>query len=147
MPQILLPQMKRLVVLFYIAELYPLFFHASPEGRTGVSSYTGEGRHLGGIIGIPWPGSEAGLGVHVAIIRSFLVVCALFFPALFHALESKILCKLEKMWGESDQQTLDTARRTARANDTGADTAANLMFGGSQSGPGVGKKASFPEVS
>jgi len=27
------------------------------EGRTGVSSYTGEGRHLGGIIGIPWPGS------------------------------------------------------------------------------------------
>ena len=26
------------------------FFHASPEGRTGVSSYTGEGRHLGGII-------------------------------------------------------------------------------------------------
>ena len=55
MPQILLPQMKRLVVLFYIAELYPLFFHASPEGRTGVSSYTGEGRHLGGIIGIPWP--------------------------------------------------------------------------------------------
>ena len=73
MPQILLPQMKRLVVLFYIAELYPLFFHASPEGRTGVSSYTGEGRHLGGIIGIPWPGSEAGLGVHVAIIRSFLV--------------------------------------------------------------------------
>jgi hypothetical protein len=27
------------------------FFHASPEGRTGVSSYTGEGRHLGGIIG------------------------------------------------------------------------------------------------
>ena len=39
-------------------------FHASPEGRTGVSSYTGEGRHLGGVIGIPWPGSEAGLGVH-----------------------------------------------------------------------------------
>jgi len=37
-------------------------FYASPEG-TGVSSYTGEGRHLGGIIGIPWPGSEAGLGV------------------------------------------------------------------------------------
>ena len=34
------------------------FFHASPEGRTGVSSYTGEGRHLGGIIGIPWPGSN-----------------------------------------------------------------------------------------
>jgi len=27
-------------------------FRASPEGRTGVSSYTGEGRHLGGIIGI-----------------------------------------------------------------------------------------------
>ena len=45
---------------------------ASPEGRAGVSSYTGEGRHLGGIIGIPWPGLEAGLGVHVAIIRSFL---------------------------------------------------------------------------
>ena len=40
-----------------------LTFCASPEGRTGVSSYTGEGRHLGGIIGIPWPGSEAGLGV------------------------------------------------------------------------------------
>ena len=38
-------------------------FRASPEGRTGVSSYTGEGRHLGGIIGIPWPGSEAGLGI------------------------------------------------------------------------------------
>ena len=46
----------------------PFFFCASPEGRTGVSSYTGEGRHLGGIIGIPWPGSEAGLGVHVALL-------------------------------------------------------------------------------
>ena len=34
------------------------YFYASPEGRTGVSSYTGEGRHLGGIIGIPWPGSD-----------------------------------------------------------------------------------------
>jgi len=55
---------------------------ASPEGRTGVSSYTGEGRHLGGIIGIPWPGSEAGLGVHVAIIRSFLVVCAAIVAAV-----------------------------------------------------------------
>ena len=58
------------------------FFRASPEGRTGVSSYTGEGRHLGGIIGIPWPGSEAGLGVHVAIIRSFLVVCAAIVAAV-----------------------------------------------------------------
>jgi hypothetical protein len=36
------------------------FFRASPDGRTGVSSYTGEGRHLGGIIGIPWPGSGSG---------------------------------------------------------------------------------------
>ena len=57
-------------------------FRASPEGRTGVSSYTGEGRHLGGIIGIPWPGSEAGLGVHVAIIRSFFVVCAAIVAAV-----------------------------------------------------------------
>jgi hypothetical protein len=32
--------------------------HIGSEERTGVSSYTGEGRHLGGIIGIPWPGSE-----------------------------------------------------------------------------------------
>ena len=47
-----------------------IFFCASSEGRTGVSSYSGEGRHLGGIIGIPWPGSEAGLGVHVAIISN-----------------------------------------------------------------------------
>jgi len=44
-------------------ELSP-FFRASPEGRTGVSSYTGEGRHLGGIIGIPWP------GVHVCGVCS-----------------------------------------------------------------------------
>jgi len=29
-----------------------------------VASYTGEGRHLGGIIRIPWLVSEAGLGVH-----------------------------------------------------------------------------------
>ena len=59
------------------------FFRASPEGRTGVSSYTGEGRHLGGIIGIPWPGSEAGHGVHVvAIIRSFFVVCAAIVTAV-----------------------------------------------------------------
>ena len=57
-------------------------FRASPEGRTGVSSYTGEGRHLGGIIGIPWPGSEAGLGVHVATIRSFFVVCAAIVAAV-----------------------------------------------------------------
>ena len=53
----------------YMELILPLNLHiaithfcASPEGRTGVSSYTGEGRHLGGIIGIPWPGSEAGLG-------------------------------------------------------------------------------------
>ena len=38
-----------------------------------------EGRHLGRIIGIPWPGSKVGLGVHVAIIRSFFVVCAAIF--------------------------------------------------------------------
>jgi len=69
----------------YMELILPLNLHiaithfcASPEGRTGVSSYTGEGRHLGGIIGIPWPGSEAGLGVHVAIIRSFFVVCVFF---------------------------------------------------------------------
>ena len=37
--------------------------------RTGMSSYTGEGCHLGGIIGIPWSGPEAGLGV---LIRAFL---------------------------------------------------------------------------
>jgi hypothetical protein len=53
-----------------------LFFFASPEGRTGISSYKGEGCHLGGIIGIPWPGTEAGLGVHVATICSFFVVFA-----------------------------------------------------------------------
>jgi hypothetical protein len=40
-------------------------FRASPEERIGVSIYTGEGCHLGGIIGIPWSGSEAGFGVHV----------------------------------------------------------------------------------
>ena len=46
----------------YMELILPLNLHiaithfcASPEGRTGVSSYTGEGRHLGGIIGIPWP--------------------------------------------------------------------------------------------
>ena len=33
-------------------------FCASPEGRTCISSYTGEGWHLGGMIGIPWPGSD-----------------------------------------------------------------------------------------
>jgi len=66
-----------------ISEVGGRLFRASPEGRTGVSSYTGEeGRHLGGIIGIPWPGSEAGLGVHVAIIRSFFVVCAAIVAAV-----------------------------------------------------------------
>jgi len=39
---------------------FVLIFRAFLEGRTGVSSYTGEGCHLGGIIRIPWPGSEAG---------------------------------------------------------------------------------------
>jgi hypothetical protein len=50
------------------------FFRASPEGRIVVSIYTGEGCHLGGIIGNPWAGSETGFGVHVAAIRSFFVV-------------------------------------------------------------------------
>jgi hypothetical protein len=64
-------------------QFFFLFLHASPEGRTGViSSYTGEGRHLGGIIVIPWPGSEAGLGVHVAIIRSFLFLWFFLFLLL-----------------------------------------------------------------
>ena len=57
-------------------------FRASPEGRIGVSIYTGEGCHLGGIIGIPWSGSEAGFGVHVAVIRSFFVVFTAVVPAV-----------------------------------------------------------------
>jgi len=57
-------------------------FRASPEGRIGVSIYTGEGCHLGGIIGIPWSGSETGFGVHVAAIRSFFVVFAAVVPAV-----------------------------------------------------------------
>jgi len=36
---------------------FVLIFRASPEGRIGVSSYTWEGCHLGGIKRIPWPGS------------------------------------------------------------------------------------------
>ena len=39
-----------------MTSLICILFRASPEERTGVSSYTEEGRHLGGIIGIPWPG-------------------------------------------------------------------------------------------
>jgi hypothetical protein len=57
-------------------------FRASPEGRIGVSIYTGEWCHLGGIIGIPWSGSEAGFGVHVAVIRSFFVVFTAVVPAV-----------------------------------------------------------------
>jgi hypothetical protein len=38
-----------------------IFFRASPEGRIGVSIYSGEGCHLGSIIGIPWSGSETGI--------------------------------------------------------------------------------------
>ena len=52
----------------------------------GVSIYTGEGCHLGGIIGIPWSGSEAGFGVHVAVIRSFFVVFTAVVPAVGVAL-------------------------------------------------------------
>ena len=48
----------------------------------GVRGYTGEGCHLGGIIGIPWSGSETGFGVHVAAIRSFDVVFAAVVPAV-----------------------------------------------------------------
>ena len=57
-------------------------FRASPEGRIGVSIYTGEWCHLGGIIGIPWSGSETELGVHIAAIRSFLVMFAAEFAAV-----------------------------------------------------------------
>jgi len=39
-------------------------------------------RHLGGIIGIPWPGSDAGLGVHVAAMHSFFVVFAAIVAAV-----------------------------------------------------------------
>ena len=52
------------------------------RGGACVSSYTGEGFHLGGIIGIPWPGSEAGLGVHVATIRSSIAVFAAIVVAV-----------------------------------------------------------------
>jgi len=45
--------MMSLILIFVLFEIDMMIFHASPEGRTGVSSYTGEGRHLGGIIGIP----------------------------------------------------------------------------------------------
>jgi len=58
------------------------FFRASPEGRIGVGIYTGEGCHLGGVIGIPWSGSETGLGVHVAAMRSFFVMFAAVVAAL-----------------------------------------------------------------
>ena len=69
--------------LFYLLPLkYNLFFRASPEGRIGVSIYTGEGCHLGGIIGIPWSGSESGLGVHVAAIRGSFVVFAAVVAAV-----------------------------------------------------------------
>ena len=47
--------MMSLILISVLFEIDMMIFHASPEGRTGVSSYTGEGRHLGGIIGIPWP--------------------------------------------------------------------------------------------
>jgi hypothetical protein len=57
-------------------------FFAPPEGRIGVSCYTGEGCHLGGITGIPWPGSEAGFGVHVAAICSFFAVFAAVVAAV-----------------------------------------------------------------
>jgi hypothetical protein len=39
---------QAMVRIYFFVGTY--IFHASPEGRTGVSSYTGEGRHLGGII-------------------------------------------------------------------------------------------------
>ena len=52
-----------------------LLFRASPEGRIGVSIYTGEGCHLGGIIGIPWAGSETGFGVHVAVMLPYEQGC------------------------------------------------------------------------
>jgi len=55
-------------------------FRASPEGRIGVSIYTGEWCHLGGIIGIPWSGSD------VAVIRSFFVVFTAVVPAVGVAL-------------------------------------------------------------
>ena len=58
------------------------FFRASPEGRIGVGIYTGEGCHLGGVIGIPWSGSETGLGVHVAAMRSFFVMFAAVVAAV-----------------------------------------------------------------
>jgi len=37
-------------------------FFAPPEGRIGVSCYTGEGCHLGGITGIPWPARKPDSG-------------------------------------------------------------------------------------
>ena len=59
------------------------FFAPPPRGGLVLrSSYTGEGRHLGSIVGIPWPGSEAGLGVHVDIIRSYFAVCAAIVAAV-----------------------------------------------------------------
>jgi len=42
-----------------------------------VASYTGEGRHLGGIIRIPWLVSEAGLGVHFFSFFLFLFLFSL----------------------------------------------------------------------
>ena len=59
-----------------------VFFRASPEGRISDCIYTGEGCHLGGIIGIPWSGSESGLGVHVAAIRGSFAVFAAVVAAV-----------------------------------------------------------------
>jgi hypothetical protein len=69
------------------------------------SSYT-EGCHLGGIIGIPWPGSEAGLGVlflyntvlsrrHVVISCHLCTVVCTFSPVTFQAVcSASSLCTL-----------------------------------------------------
>ena len=69
-------------------------FRASPRGEDWcVSIYTGEGCHLGGIIGIPWSGSEAGFGVHVAVIRSFFVF--FFFKETVKSKNSLLLETME----------------------------------------------------
>jgi hypothetical protein len=58
---------------------------SAPPPRGGLSLETiWEGCHLGAIviISIPWHGSEAGLGVHVAAICTFFVVFAAVVAAV-----------------------------------------------------------------